>query len=510
MPRYAAVDIGSNSVRLLVAEAQPGAPPAALASERQVTRLGESVFRGGRISPEAMGLVCGVLSGMAAIYRGLDVAGVRVVATSAVRDAGNQREFLDRAAEAAGAPVEVISGQEEARLIHLGVESRWPHPNRRVLVVDLGGGSAEVILAQDGKLAEAFSRPLGALRLNEAFLKSDPPAPLELHRMDEYIEEKLAPAVRRIGAGGFDRAIVTSASAAAAVCAIHRVSRSRRDTADRLRAARAQVRRLFQDLCARDLAARRRVPGIGPRRAEIIIPGVAVFLRVLEDFQLPSIYYCSAGVRDGIVADLAARGVGRERTHLDRDQRRVVERMTRRYGAALPHARKVAALAHTLFESLQPVHRLTPECAKLLEAAAFLHDVGHFISDTGHHKHSAYVVANSDMPGFTDLERFLVATLCRYHRKSPPVARHEGLAALDDDRKRTIQLLTPLLRLADGLDRGHEQRVDEIECRLRNGAIVVMLRSSRDTDLEQWAAERIAPAFLEAYGLPLNVARARL
>ncbi|MDP2997392.1 MAG: HD domain-containing protein, partial [Bryobacterales bacterium] len=238
--------------------------------------------------------------------------------------------------------------------------------------------------------------------------------------------------------------------------------------------------------------------------------GVAVFLRVLEDFQLPSIYYCSAGVRDGIVADLAARGVGRERTHLDRDQRRVVERMTRHYGAALPHARKVAALAHTLFESLQPIHRLTPECAKLLEAAAFLHDVGHFISDTGHHKHSAYVVANSDMPGFTDLERFLVATLCRYHRKSAPAARHEGLAALDDDRKRTIQLLTPLLRLADGLDRGHEQRVDEIECQLRNGAIVVTLRSSRDTDLEQWAADRVAPAFLEAYGLPLDVARARL
>jgi exopolyphosphatase/guanosine-5'-triphosphate,3'-diphosphate pyrophosphatase len=508
MPRYAAIDIGSNSVRLLAAEVLPGAPPATLASERQVTRLGESVFRGGQISPEAMGLVCGVLSGMAAIYRKLDVAGVRVVATSAVRDAGNQREFLDRAAEAAGAPVEVISGQEEARLIHLGVESRWPHPNRRVLIVDLGGGSAEVILAQGGKLAEAFSRPLGALRLNEAFLKSDPPAPLELHRMDEYIEEKLAPAVRRIGAGGFDRAIVTSASA------VSRLARETRwiaqSTADRLRAARAQVRRLYQDLCARDLAARRRVPGIGPRRAEIIIPGVAVFLRVLEDFQLPSIYYSSAGVRDGIVADLAARGVGRERTHLDRDQRRVVERMTRRYGAALPHARQVAALAHTLFESLQPIHRLTPECAKLLEAAAFLHDVGHFISDTGHHKHSAYVVANSDMPGFTDLERFLVATLCRYHRKSTPAARHEGLAALDDDQKRTIQLLTPLLRLADGLDRGHEQRVEEIECQVRSGAIVVLLRSSRDTDLEQWAAERVAPAFLEAYGVPLNVARARL
>ena len=140
----------------------------------------------------------------------------------------------------------------------------------------------------------------------------------------------------------------------------------------------------------------------------------------------------------------------------------------------------------------------------------YLHDVGHFVSDTGHHKHSAYVVANSDMPGFTDRERFLIAMLCRYHRKTMPSARHEGLATLDDDQKRTIQLLTPLLRLADSLDRGHEQRVDEIECQIRNGAIVVTLRSSRDTDLEQWAADRVAPAFLEAYGLPLSVARARL
>jgi exopolyphosphatase/guanosine-5'-triphosphate,3'-diphosphate pyrophosphatase len=214
-------------------------------------------------------------------------------------------------------------------------------------------------------------------------------------------------------------------------------------------------------------------------------------------------------VREGIVADLAARGVGRERTRLDREQRRVVEQMARRYGTALAHARKVAALASTLFESLQPLHRLAAEFGKPLEAAAYLHDVGHFIGDIGHHKHSAYVVANSDMPGFTARERELTAALCRYHRKMLPEGWHEGIAALDDDRKRVLRLLTPLLRLADGLDRSHDQRVEEIDCQPRNGAIVVLLRSSRDTDLEQWAAERAGQAFREVYGLPLTVARAR-
>ena len=494
---------------MLAAEVLPGAPPEILASDRQVTRLGESVFRDGRVSQEAMELVTGVLSGMAATYRNLDVVGVRAVATSAVRDASNQNQFLERAAEAIGSPVEVISGQEEARLVQLGVESRWPQPNKRILIVDVGGGSAEIILAESGRMETAFSKPLGAVRLNEAFLKNDPPTALELHRMDEYIEEKLALAVRRIGAGGFDRAITTSASAAATVCAINRVSRARRETADRLRATRAQVRRLFRELCERDLARRRKLPGIGPRRAEIIIPGVAVFQRVLEDFALPSVYYSSAGVRDGIIADLSARRVGRERTRLDHDQRRVVEQMARRYGVELVHARKVAALTHSLFESLQPLHRLAPECGKLLEAAAYLHDVGHFISDTGHHKHSAYVVANSDMPGFTDLERLLTSTLCRYHRKTLPAGRHEEFASLDENSRRVVQALTPLLRLADSLDRSHEQRVDEIECQLRNGAIVVTLRSSRDTDLEQWAAERIGQAFQEVYGLPLTVTRNR-
>jgi exopolyphosphatase/guanosine-5'-triphosphate,3'-diphosphate pyrophosphatase len=509
MPRYAAVDIGSNSVRMLAAETAPGKDTKILAAERQVTRLGAGVFLNGRIPPEAIKFVCEHLSRLAQIFRQLNVIGARAVATSAVRDAGNQQEFLEQASEVLGAPVEIISGQEEARLIHLGVEARWPQAGKRILIIDVGGGSAEVILADHGTLSEAFSKPLGSLRLTEVFLKSDPPAPLELHRLNEYIEEKLASPLRRIGGVPFDRVVATSATAAAIVCAVNRVRRSRRDEADRLKASVSQIRKFYRDVCERDLTGRRQIVGIGPKRAELIVAGTAVFLRALELFHQPSLHYSMAGVRDGIIADLAARGVGRELSMLNPDQRRVVEQMVRRYGVQVTHARKVAKLAHRLFESLHSLHRLPPELGKLLEAAAYLHDVGHFVSDTAHHKHSYYLVAHSELPGFTDAERQLIALLCRYHRRAMPVQRHSPFQTLDPESRRAVLLLTPLLRIADSLDRSHEQRVSDLQVQFRNGSIAVALESSEDTDLEMWAAERVADSFRETYQLPLTLTKVK-
>ncbi len=494
---------------MLAAETAPGAPTKILAAERQVTRLGAGVFQDGRITRQAMDFVCENLGKMAQIYRKLDVIGVRAVATSAVRDATNQAEFLERASQSLGTPVEIISGQEEARLIQLGVEARWPQPNKRVLIVDVGGGSAEVILGENGVLSEAFSKPLGAVRLTEVFLKSDPPAPLELHRMNEYIDEKLATPVRRIGIGPFDRAIATSATAAAIVCAVNRVRRSRRDEADRLKASLPQIRRFYRDVSGLDLSERRKIVGIGPKRAELIVAGAAVFLRAMELFHQPFLHYSAAGVRDGIIADLAARGVGRELSMLNRDQRRSVEQMARRYGVQLTHARKVADLAHRLFESLQSLHQLPPALGKLLEAAAYLHDIGHFVSDTGHHKHSHYLVANSDLPGFTDTERDLIALLCRYHRRALPAARHSPFQTVDPESRRAIVLLTPLLRIADSLDRSHEQRIDDMYVQLRNGSVAIALESGADTDLEMWAVERVAESFRETYQMPLTLTRVK-
>jgi len=510
MARYAAVDIGSNSVRLEVAEVIGGNAPRILASDRQVTRLGASVFREGRVSAEALDLLCGVLTGMAVTWKRHDVLSIRAVATAAVRDARNQAEFLSRTSAALGTEIEIISGQEEARLIHLGVQSRWPHPDERFLIIDIGGGSAEIILSEGSRICAAFSKPLGAIRLQELFLRGDPPTEAELLRMEEYIGERIAPAVREIGRKRINRVVGTSSTAAAVVSAVSRIPRARREEADRRRASAAQMRRLYKEICEVDLKRRQKIVGIGPRRAEIIIPGTAVLLHVLEAFRMPSLFYSVAGVRDGIIADLAARGAGRELSRLSDEQRSMVEGMAERYGVSLRHAQKVARLANDLFHDLQSVHQLAPAFGSLLEASAYLHDVGHFVSDTRHHKHSYYLVSNSDMPGFNLTERSVIANLCRYHRKNMPAPEHDSFQALSIEDRHAVSLLAPLLRLADSLDRGNGQKVQSVECMVHEREIVVNLRAqaSAGIELELWAAGRLDGLFRQMYGKRLTIQRA--
>ena len=505
MPRYAAIDIGSNSLRMEAAEVAEGQAPRILTSERQVTRLGLSVFRTGRISQEAMDMICGVLGSMAAQYRKLGMDGVRAVATAAVRDAGNQHEFIARASAALGTEVEIISGQEEARLIQLGVKSRWPHPQERFLIIDIGGGSAEIILSENERISLAFSKPLGALRLQELFLKSDPPKEADLHRMEEYIAERIGSAVRRIGSNPVDRVIGTSATASAIVCAVNRIPRARREESDRLRASTPRIRKLFKDLCGLDCAGRQKITGIGPRRAEIIVPGAAVMLRVLEALQMPALFYSTAGVRDGIIADLATRGVDRDLARLAPEQRGVVEALAEHFGVAIRHGRRVGKLAGDLFNGLQSLHRLEPHYGGLLEAASYLHDAGHYVSDTRHHKHSYYLVSNSDLPGFTLNEREVIANLCRYHRKAMPAPEHGNLHVLDAEGRRAVNLMTPVLRLADSLDRSHGQRIRAVTCKVRPDDIWIGLTvaAGTDIDLEIWAAERLTDLFAQVYGKPL-------
>ncbi len=508
MPRYAAIDIGSNSVRMMAAEVDRQGTFQVLAEDRQVTRLGESVFRTGSINQSSFDLLSTVLQRMVATYKPLAPLAVRAVATAAVRDASNGAEFLDLVSGVIGQPAELISGQEEARLIHLGVETRWPHPNERILIIDVGGGSAEIIEADHGSLKVAFSRPLGAVRLHSTFLLDDPPSTSALTRLNDFIQEKLAVVARRIPPGKFIRAIGTSASASAIVCAANRIPRVRRDDADRRRATLPQIRHLYRDLSLMTVAQRRAVTGIGPRRAEIIVPGAAVLTAVLEHFRISHLAYCSAGVRDGILRDLAERGAGAERIRLDREQRLLTENFARRFGVDLKHARKVALFARELFLALQPLHHLPPEQGRLLETAAYLRDTGHAINDMGHHKHSQYIVANSDLAGFTDSERVEVAMLCRYHRKAMPSSRHSDFTSLPPDRQRVITLLSTILRLADALDRSRDQRISSVSCALQPAAVALTISSSSDVSLERWALERAAPQFRQVFQRPLSIGSA--
>jgi exopolyphosphatase/guanosine-5'-triphosphate,3'-diphosphate pyrophosphatase len=249
--------------------------------------------------------------------------------------------------------------------------------------------------------------------------------------------------------------------------------------------------------------------GSGPRRAEIIIPGAAVLLYLLEGLRMESVYYSAAGVRDGIIADLAARGVGRELSQLSTEERDVVEEMAIHFAVPMRHARKVAKLSNDLFSGFADAHRLPRHYGKLLEAAAYLHDVGHYVSDTRHHKHSYYLVANSELPGFTRQEREVIANLCRYHRKATPSEEHGNVQQMDDEGRHALTLLMPLLRLADGLDRSRGQRIRSLECRERDSDFNILLSAPPETDidLELWAAERLNGMFREVYGKTLVLTR---
>ena len=510
MERFAAVDIGSNSMRLLVAEVGAGGELVKLAEDRQVTRLGESVFARGVLSEEAIQIAEEVLRRFRVTVDSLGVTSMRTVATSATRDASNREDFIKRSEAALGSTIEIISGVEEARLIGLGVNVVWPQGDEPVLIIDVGGGSAEFVLMQGGVMVEGYSRPLGAVRLKEVFLDKEPPRHEHILRLQEFIDEKLELVVRRLGRQAFVRGLATSASAAAIVCAVHGIARADRARADQKMASTEQVRRLYRELIEMPVERRRKMVGIGPRRAEIIVAGVAVFLRAMERFDLPALYYSSAGVREGIVADLASRGEQAKRGGLPEEQRRVVEMFAKRCGISLAHAKVTAAFAVELFERLQPLHRLDAPFARLLEAACHLLDVGHFVSDTGHHKHSHYLVRHADLPGFTEDEKQMIALLCRFHRKNMPSAtRHPEVAALSIAHRRALELLVPFVRIADALDRSRDQHVRLARCEIRGDEVALTLEAEEGKDyaLEEWAVERSGAAFRAVYTKSLVVSK---
>ena len=271
------------------------------------------------------------------------------------------------------------------------------------------------------------------------------------------------------------------------------------------RATGPQLRQLFREVSSRDSGGRAKITGIGPKRAEIIVAGVAVLNEVVQELRLNRLYYSVAGVREGIIADLSHRQVGMEQARLSADERRAVRALGRHYGVSAPHVRKVADLAGMLFQGLRPLHRLPLAMGRLLEAAAYLYNIGHFVNESRHNRHSWYLVANSDLPGFEDRERMVIAMLCRYHRKAMPQASHETFQALDAEDRNIVVLLTPLLRLAVALDQSQEQRVERVEAAVQENAVELRLFSDRDVDIEQWQAEQVAGVFREAYGLPLAV-----
>ncbi len=498
------VDLGSNSVRLQIAQAFPDGQVQVLSEDRAAVRLGQQVFRTGRLSVDSIERTAVALARFARLAERAGAERVRAVATSAVREASN-RQVLIRAVRAhSGLSIEVISGAEEARLVTLGVLQGGP-PLDRNLLLDIGGGSTEVVATAGEEPESTFSLALGSVRLTETFVTTDPISRKEARLVEESIEDALGD-LDPLLIGKFKR-IIGAAGTAGAVAALSR-RLSPRGLGGTARAGRVtydEVKAVLDMLRDSTLKQRRKL-GVEPHREDIIYCGTAILEGVMRKLRVEELELTTRGLRDGLMADLVRRVLkppeaGQHHEHAVLEGLRA---FGRRCGYREEHAEQVARLSLALFDQLKEVHRLGDEERALLHAAALLHDVGSFVSYNRHHKHSYYLLYHADLPGFTDRERELIATVARYHRRSVPKDRHEAFALLTADERIVVRRLAALLRVADGLDRGHRRHVHHVTCVRRGAAIRVEVDADEGAELEVWSARQKADLLEEVAGGPVT------
>jgi exopolyphosphatase / guanosine-5'-triphosphate,3'-diphosphate pyrophosphatase len=519
MPTFAAIDVGSNSCRLKIARVVSHQLKT-LAEDREVTRLGTSVFESGLVSPEAMALTLRALKRFQRAVQAHGVDQIRVVATSAMRDARNGAAFQAWVKAETGWNMEIISGLEEGRLIHLGVTGGEPGAGGRVLLLDLGGGSCEITLSEHKRIKETTSVPLGAVRLTEAFLGADPAPPEGLARMRQWIQRELRRARRRmepgVQPGKVSLVIATSGTAAAlneAYAAGVKLNRAATGRASKRAGSvpadmvpARTVRKLATLLSKMTLPEREAVPGIGPRRAEIIVAGAEVYAELLESFGLAGFRYSPLGLRDGILAQMLAEQDMRATAHREFEHERWESVVTtaRRYGVDPKQAEPVRAHAVQLFRDLKPLHQLPEEYESWLAAAAMLRDTGKFINHQGHHRHTQYIVSSSEIYGYTQLHRTLVSAIARYLGKSRPQPGDRALRNIPAEEHMNVYRAVVLLRLAVALNQDRASDVLRVTVRVYPKRVHLALQPGRTgAELELWSLRKEAGYFREVFGREL-------
>jgi exopolyphosphatase / guanosine-5'-triphosphate,3'-diphosphate pyrophosphatase len=510
MPTFAAIDIGSNSVRLKISRLQNGRLKE-IHEDREVTRLGEGVFSGGLLSPEAMSETVRVLRRFNRAIQECVTDSVKVVATAALRDARNSRAFVEWVRSTTGWTIEIISGLEEARLIHLGIVSAGRLGARSVLLLDLGGGSCEVTLSRAGQLRDTVSLPLGAVRLTGEFLKHDPPRKSELKRLQEFVAREISRIQDRIKAAHVGAVIATSGTAAALVGAANRMARPKKRSPSTY-ATREMIRQLAKQISRLSLEQRRKVPGIGPRRAEIICAGAMAYAELLERCHLAGFRYSALGLRDGILAQMAAdydRSTRSGRA-IESERWESIKRAVEHYRVDMHHALHVRDAALLLFSSLKSVHHLPPEYREWLSAAAMLYEVGDYVNRNGHHRHTYYIIANSEILGYTPQQRKIIGSIARYLGKSRPTPGDGPLSTLSPEELQNVTKASVLLRIARALNMGRSQAVGKVAVSARDGRVSMRLspRGKASVDLEVWSIEKDGSYFREVFGRELSVAAA--
>ena len=504
MPVFAAVDIGSNSVRLKIARLQ-GRKLVDIQEDRAVTRLGELAFRSGYLAPDAMSETVNVLRRFHRASQNAGADRVRVVGTAALRDARNSQAFLEWVRSATGWNVEIITGQEEGRLIHLGLVSHLRLPPSPVLMMDLGGGSCELTISQRGHIKETTSLPLGAVRLTNEFLPHDPPKNSELDRLRGFVTRYVGRVAQRIAASGVKTAIATSGTAAALAALSEGKVIPRKGIV-----TRDSARTIAKLLARLPVEERKKLSGIGPRRAEIIIAGATVYAEILERCKLPSFRYSPLGLRDGLLAQMAAEYDSHTRSgkQIESERWDSIMAAVQHYRVEKDHALRVREFALQLFDVLKSVHVLPAEYRELLSASAMLYEVGDYVNRNGRHRHTHYILANSEMAGYTPEQREVIAAIARYMGKTRPVPTDIPMKSLLPAEQERVRKAICLLRLARALNLGRSDSVRSVKIYSREANVKLTLVPKRGmgADLELWAIEKEQLYFRELFGRTLSAA----
>jgi exopolyphosphatase/guanosine-5'-triphosphate,3'-diphosphate pyrophosphatase len=528
MPKFAALDVGSNALRLRIIEAHgPSSAAGARAqlpllpnerenpntgwteilSLRAPVRLGSEVFITGKLTPASIGQACSALRQFRDAMDAEGVDAYRATATSAVREASNGATLVERARREARIDLEVIEGVEEARLIQLAVVRRLALQNRRAMLIDVGGGSTELTFLDKGQTAFAMSLPLGTVRLLETFLRG-------VHSIDrgrvkmmgETIDRALDEPAAQLRKIQFEVLVGTGGNVEtlADLCPV------RGGFAGHPRAIDVgSMRTLMARLCGMSPAERRESYNLRPDRADTIVPSSTIFLRAAELFRVAAIVVPGAGLKEGILEELVDKyfdvwdAAGEAQNVLS-----ACTRLGQRYHFDEPHAELVAKLAAQLFDDLRNIHAFGDRDLLLLQCGALLHDVGDFVRYDAHHKHSYYIIQHSDIMGLTPEERAIVANLARYHRKSVPDPSHANFRELDKVSRGKVRGLAGILRIADALDREHRGKVESVRAEIdaSKHRILLRLRGAEDRELEEWTVRSKAELLRDVFDLDIAVA----
>jgi exopolyphosphatase/guanosine-5'-triphosphate,3'-diphosphate pyrophosphatase len=506
--RLAAIDIGTNSIHMIVVNVRADLSFEVIDQEKAMVRLGAGGLDGRMLTTEAMTAALQALSKFRRLAESHGVEKVLATATSAVREAKNGGDFLSRIASSTGIRARVISGIEEARLIHLAAMYGVDVGSARAVVIDIGGGSVEITHGSATTVQASKSFKLGAIRLTERFVRTDPLSRRDEQKLVKHIQGEIDRHCAAIISAGFDRVIGTSGTILSiGVVAVTEARGTPPAEIRNLRVPSKQIRGVRKRMVAMELSERLEVSGLDPRRADLVVAGAVLLDTILTRLGASDITLCDLALREGIILDYIRSHKGQiaQADRIPDIRRRSTLALAERCNYQAVHATQVVRLALAIFDQTRAVHGLTDRAREWLEFGATMHDIGTHISYPRHHRHSYYLIKNGDLRGFDPEEIEIVALIARYHRRGAPKKSHEDYARLSATNRRTVRILASILRLAESLDRSHAQAISGIEVRDRDSDFLLVVHTSADAELEVWAAERHLTPFEQILRKPIRL-----